>query len=38
MSLTLSTWLQIWKTLTDNTAENIKISVKEMAEAAYHAL
>jgi hypothetical protein len=47
MSLTLSTGLQLWKTLADSsyfnkvwqyTAENIQISVKEITGAAYHVL
>jgi len=47
VSLTLSTALQLWKTLADisyvnkaweNTAKNIKISVKEITGEAYHVL
>jgi len=43
MRLTLSTWFKLWKTLADNsyvnkawenTADNIKISVKEITGAA----
>jgi hypothetical protein len=47
MGSTLSTGLQLWKTLADSryvnkvweyTAENTKISVKEIAGAAHHVL